>query len=79
MATISMLRPFTCKRPQAAACAGIFYSTHPSGQTVGTARARPTGSAWLDFRFGLYRDVMPQPMTIYLDEYRKKQLPTGTL
>jgi len=23
---------------------------------------------------GLYRDVMDQPMTIYLDEYRKKQL-----
>ncbi len=27
------------------------------------------------FKMGLYRDVMPQPMTIYLDEYRKKQLP----
>jgi hypothetical protein len=28
------------------------------------------------FKMGLYRDVMPQPMTIYLDEYRKKQLPS---
>jgi hypothetical protein len=27
------------------------------------------------FKFGLYRDVMPQPMTAYFDEYRKKQLP----
>jgi len=27
------------------------------------------------FKMGLYRDVMPQPMTIYFDEYRKKQLP----
>jgi hypothetical protein len=26
------------------------------------------------FKMGLYRDVMEQPMTIYLDEYRKKQL-----
>ena len=27
------------------------------------------------FRMGLYRDVMAEPMTIYVDEYRKKQLP----
>jgi hypothetical protein len=27
------------------------------------------------FKMGLYRDVMPQPMTVYIDEYRKKQLP----
>jgi hypothetical protein len=27
------------------------------------------------FKMGLYRDVMPQPMTLYLDEYRKRQLP----
>ena len=27
------------------------------------------------FKMGLYRDVMSQPMTIYIDEYRKKQLP----
>ena len=41
--------------------------------------AHATGTAWLGFKSGLYRDVMPQPMTIYLDEYRKKQLPTRTL
>ncbi len=27
------------------------------------------------FKMGLYRDVMAEPMTIYIDEYRKKQLP----
>jgi hypothetical protein len=26
------------------------------------------------FKMGLYRDVMTEPMTIYIDEYRKKQL-----
>lgn len=27
------------------------------------------------FKMGLYRDIMPEPMTIYIDEYRKRQLP----
>lgn len=27
------------------------------------------------FKMGLYRDEMAEPMTIYIDEYRKKQLP----
>ena len=27
------------------------------------------------FKMGLYRNVMPQPMTIYLDEYRKREIP----
>jgi hypothetical protein len=27
------------------------------------------------FKMGLYRDLMAGPMTIYIDEYRKKQLP----
>jgi len=27
------------------------------------------------FKMGLYRNVMPEPWTIYIDEYRKKQLP----
>lgn len=26
------------------------------------------------FKMGLYRDVMPEPMTLYIDEYRKKEL-----
>jgi len=31
------------------------------------------------FKMGLYRDLMAQPMTIYIDEYRKRQLPDGGL
>jgi hypothetical protein len=31
------------------------------------------------FKMGLYRDVMAEPMTVYIDEYRKRQLPEGTL
>jgi hypothetical protein len=27
---------------------------------------------------GLYRNVMPEPMTVYIDEYRKKQLPQNS-
>ncbi|HEX8813099.1 MAG TPA: heparin lyase I family protein, partial [Terracidiphilus sp.] len=26
------------------------------------------------FKMGLYRDVMPEPMTMYIDEYRKREL-----
>lgn len=31
------------------------------------------------FKMGLYRNVMPEPMTVYIDEYRKKQLSEGVL
>jgi hypothetical protein len=31
------------------------------------------------FKMGLYRNVMPEPMTIYIDEYRKKELPDNGL
>lgn len=49
-----------------------------------TANAEPPTSGYLSpsiyfFKFGLYRDVMPQPMTAYFDEYRKRQLPNGDL
>jgi Polysaccharide lyase len=30
------------------------------------------------FKMGLYRNVMPEPMTIYIDAYRKKQLPQNS-
>jgi len=30
------------------------------------------------FKMGLYRDVMEQPMTIYIDEYRKRELATSS-
>jgi hypothetical protein len=29
------------------------------------------------FKMGLYRDLMAEPMTIYIDEYKKKQLNGG--
>ena len=29
------------------------------------------------FKMGMYRDVMKEPMTVYLDEYRKRELPSG--
>jgi hypothetical protein len=31
------------------------------------------------FKMGLYRDLMTEPMTIYIDEYRKKELPENSL
>jgi len=31
------------------------------------------------FKMGLYRNVMPEPMTVYIDEYRKRELPEGAL
>ena len=31
------------------------------------------------FKMGLYRDLMPEPMTVYIDEYRKRQLREGEL
>jgi hypothetical protein len=31
------------------------------------------------FKMGLYRNAMPEPMTVYIDEYHKKQLPDGGL
>jgi hypothetical protein len=37
------------------------------------ATGYPAPSAFY-FRMGLYRDVMAEPMTIYIDEYRKRQL-----
>jgi hypothetical protein len=32
-----------------------------------------------NFKFGLYSDVLPQPMTAYFDEYREKQLPSESM
>ncbi len=31
------------------------------------------------FKMGLYRDLMAEPMTIYIDEFRKKELPANAL
>jgi hypothetical protein len=35
--------------------------------------------SWFYFKMGLYRNVMAEPMTIYIDEYRKRQLQDGEL
>jgi len=43
-----------------------------------TATGYPSPSRFY-FKMGLYRNVMPEPMTIYIDEYRKKQLPENGL
>ncbi|HTV07867.1 MAG TPA: polysaccharide lyase [Candidatus Aquilonibacter sp.] len=32
---------------------------------------------YIYFKMGLYRDVMQQPMTVYIDEYRKRDLRPG--
>ncbi len=38
----------------------------------------PPGSYYY-FKMGLYRDTMAEPMTIYIDEYRKEQLPKESI
>ena len=45
-----------------------------TANTPNAATGYPDPS-YFPFKMGLYRNVMPQPMTIYLDEYRKRQLP----
>jgi hypothetical protein len=40
-----------------------------------TAAAGYSNPSRFYFKMGLYRNVMAEPMTIYVDEYRKKQLP----
>lgn len=50
--------------------------------TGATANPENSVSAYLNpstfyFKMGLYRDVMPEPMTIYIDEYRKRELRNG--
>jgi hypothetical protein len=47
--------------------------TGPTADTESPATGYLT-RGYFFFKMGLYRNVMPQPMTIYLDEYRKKQL-----
>jgi hypothetical protein len=32
------------------------------------------GSNHFFFKMGLYRDLMQQPMTVYIDEYRKREM-----
>jgi hypothetical protein len=46
---------------------------HYHGPTAYTQRGYPD-HGYVYFKTGLYRDEMPQPMTIYVDEYRKDEL-----
>ena len=32
------------------------------------------GPGYFYFKMGLYRNVMAEPMTVYIDEYRKRRL-----
>lgn len=45
-------------------------NAYPENATTGYANP-----SLFYFKMGLYRDVMAEPMTIYIDEYRKTQLP----
>ena len=44
----------------------------------GPASGYPTPSVFY-FKMGLYRDEMAEPMTLYFDEYRKRELAAGAL
>jgi hypothetical protein len=45
-------------------------NAYPEGDQAGFSKP-----GWFYFKMGLYRDLMAEPMTIYIDEYRKKALP----
>lgn len=44
------------------------------GMTCYTSKKGYGAQSYFYFKTGLYRDLMPEPMTIYIDEYRKKEL-----
>jgi hypothetical protein len=50
---------------------GWFWYLGPTAYQV--KRGYPA-HGYVYFKMGLYRDEMPQPMTIYVDEYRKDEL-----
>ena len=50
----------------------------PTAYPENTKTSYPSPS-YFYFKMGLYRDAMAETMTIYIDEYRKKQLPDGAL
>jgi hypothetical protein len=49
-------------------------SAYPENERTGFA-----DPSWFYFKMGLYRDIMAEPMTIYIDEYRKRELPGTAL
>jgi hypothetical protein len=50
---------------------------HYRGVTAFRAARGYPAHGFFYFKMGLYRDLMPQPMTIYLDDYRKDQCSTS--
>jgi hypothetical protein len=47
---------------------------HYLGPTAYQVKRGYPAHGYVYFKMGLYRDEMPQPMTIYVDEYRKDEL-----
>jgi len=47
---------------------------HFKGITCYSSKKGYTDKSLFYFKMGLYRNVMPEPMTIYIDEYAKKEL-----
>jgi hypothetical protein len=48
-----------------------YHGVNAYPENAGTGYASPSR---FYFKIGLYRDVMDEPMTIYIDNYRKKEL-----
>jgi hypothetical protein len=44
------------------------------GATCYSSQKGYADKSFFYFKMGLYRDVMPEPMTIYIDEYRKREV-----
>ena len=47
---------------------------HYTGITCNNDKRGYSAPSLFYFKMGLYRDVMPQPMSIYIDDYSKKEL-----
>jgi Polysaccharide lyase len=47
---------------------------HFKGVTCYSSNKGYSDNSTFYFKTGLYRDLMPEPMTIYIDEYRKKEV-----
>lgn len=57
----------------------VWLNNEPILNYTGLTLNHPGASGYPDqghiyFKMGLYRDVMQQPMTVYIDEYRKREL-----
>lgn len=51
-----------------------YHGVNAYQENAATGYANPSQ---FYFKMGLYRDLMTEPMTIYIDEYRKQELPAG--